>query len=309
MKVERLGIWIKAVRAPFFTATIIPVVLGATFAWHDASLFNWQKLWLTLAGVILIHSGTNLINDYFDHLSGCDEINSNFTPFSGGSRVIQEKQVSAKNIFLAAIFCFALGSIIGLYLNYLSASNVVLILGAIGVFLGFFYTVKSFRIVYGGLGELAVGIGCGLLIVVGTYYVQLRQLPLKVFFVSLPISILIALVLFINEFPDYIADKSVGKKTLVVILGKKRAMILYHALLATTYLIIIFLVLFRFLPFFCLVALFSLPLALNSFVVSRKNFQSVQELLPANALTIGLHSLVGILLCAGLALDKIFLVK
>jgi len=309
MKIERINIWVKAVRAPFFTATIIPVVLGATLAWHDASLFSWTKFWLTLIGAVLIHAGTNLINDYFDHLSGCDEINLNFTPFSGGSRVIQEKLISAKNVFLAAILCFALGSIIGLYLNYLSASNVILILGAIGVFLGFFYTVKSFRIVYGGLGELAVGIGFGLLIVAGTYYVQARQLPLKVFLVSLPVSILIALVLFINEFPDYLADKAVGKKTLVVILGKRRAMSLYHALLAITYLAVICLVLFRCLPFFCLITLFSLPLALKSFVVSRKNFQLVQELLPANALTIGLHSLVGILLCAGLALDKIFLVK
>jgi len=309
MRIERISLWIKAIRAPFFTATIIPVVLGATLAWHDASLFNWQKLWLTLIGVMLIHAGTNLINDYFDHLSGCDEINSNFTPFSGGSRVIQEKLVSAKNVFFAAIACFVLGSIIGLYLNYLSASNVVLILGVSGVFLGFFYTVKPFRIVYGGLGELAVGIGCGLLIVTGTYYVQLRQLPLKIFLVSLPVSILIALVLFINEFPDYLADKSVGKKTLVVILGKKRAMILYHILLAITYLTIIFLVLSRCLPFFCLITLFSLPLAFNAFDISRRNFQSVQELLPANALTIGLHSLIGILLCAGLALDKIFLVK
>ncbi len=309
MQIKQIGLWIKAVRAPFFTATIVPVVLGATLAWHDNSRLNWQKFLLTFIGVAFIHAGTNLVNDYFDHLSGCDEINKNCTPFSGGSRVIQEKQISAKNIFLAAITCFILGSAIGLYLNYLSGSYVVLRLGVVGVFLGFFYTVKFFRIVYGGFGELAVGIGCGLLIVAGTYYVQLEQLPLRVLLVSLPISILVAMILFINEFPDYLADKAVGKKTLVVILGQQRAMTLYHALLASTYLSIIFLVLFKYLPFFCLITLFSLPLALASFDVSRKNFQKIQELLPANALTIGLHSLVGLLLCAGLAMDKIFVVK
>jgi len=304
-----MRIWIKALRAPFFTATIIPVILGATLAWHDGSFFNWPKFWLTLCGVVFIHAGTNLINDYFDHLSGCDAINLTCTPFSGGSRVIQDKQISARNIFLASLFCFTAGSLIGLYLNYLSAGNLVLILGAIGVFLGFFYTVKPLRIVYGGRGELAVGVGFGLLVVAGTYYVQLQQLPLKLFVVSLPVSILIALVLFINEFPDYDADKAVGKKTLVVILGKKRSMILYQILLSVTYLMIIGLVYFKLLPFFCLIALFSLPLVFNSLVVVRKNFQQIQELLPVNALTIGLHSLVGILLSAGLALDKIFLVK
>lgn len=309
MKVKSIGIWLKAARAPFLTAAIIPVILGSILAWHDSSLFSWPRFWFTLSGAVLIHAGANLINDYFDHLSGCDEKNLNFSPFNGGSRVIQEKLVSVKNIFLAAISCFAIGSIIGFYLNYLLASNVVLILGAIGVFLAFFYTVKPLRIVYGGLGELAVGISFGLLVVVGAYYVQLRQLPLKAFLVSLPISILVALILFINEFPDYLADQAVGKKTLVVILGKERAIMLYHAFLLATYLVIISLVWFKFLPLFCLITLFSLPLAWNSFNVSKQHFQQVKELLPANASTIGLHSLVGILLCAGLVLDKIFLVK
>lgn len=309
MKVKQLILWIKTVRAPFFTASIIPVILGSILAWHDSLLFNWYKFWLTLLGAVLIHAGTNLINDYFDHLSGCDEINPNFSPFNGGSRVIQEKLVSAGTIFWAAISCFVLGSAAGLYLNYLSASNVVLVLGVSGVFLGFFYTVKCMRLAYGGLGELAVGAGFGLLIVAGSYYVQIRQLPLKVFLVSLPISILVALIVLINEFPDYFADQAVGKKTLVVILGKQKAIVLYHAFLAVTYLVIIFLVFFKFLPFLCLSTLFTLPLAFRSFEVSRKNFQQIKELLPANALTIRLHSLIGILLCAGLALDKIFLVK
>lgn len=305
MSGERLRIWIKAIRAPFFTASIIPVILGAVLAWHDNSVFYWQRFWFTLLGAVLIHAGTNLANDYFDHCSGCDEANANPTPFSGGSRVIQEKEIPAKSIFFAAVSCCILGGIIGLYLNYLSGSNVILVLGIIGVFLGFFYAAKPFRIVYGGFGELAVGIGFGALIILGTYYVQARHLSLKALLISLPIDILIALVLFINEFPDYTADKSVGKKTLVVILGKNKAMVLYHILLAAVYLAILFLVFFKFLPLFCLIAMLTLPLALKSYIVSKKYFDKVYELLPANALTIALHSTVGILLSIGLALDKL----
>lgn len=299
-------IWLKAIRIPFVTATIIPVALGSIIAWYDTDKFMWMRFWLAMLGALLIHIGTNLANDYFDHLSGCDKANLNPTPFSGGSRVIQQGLIAPRKILYVSLVVFILGSVIGLYLNYLSGKNAILILGIIGVFLGFFYTAKPFRIGYGNLGELAVGVGFGPLMVMGSYYVQAQDLPFRIFLISIPLGILIALVLFINEFPDYAADKAVGKRTLVVILGKKRSVILYHSLLTVTYLTIISLVMFKFLPFICLIALLSLPLAFRAFVISKKNFDKIYELLPANASTIGLHSIIGLLLCIGFILDKAF---
>lgn len=303
---RRIIVWIRAIRAPFLTATVIPVMLGSAAAWHDKGNFFWFKFWLTLSGALLMHIATNLTNDYFDHLSGCDAANKTPTPFSGGSRVIQDGLIGPKKILYAGLLSFVLGSIIGLYLNYVSHANTILILGIIGIFLGFFYTAKPLRIGYGSLGEIAVGVGFGPLMVMGSYYVQARNLPFKAFLISLPVGILIALVLFINEFPDYPADKAVGKKTLVVILGKERAVQLYNLLLILVYLSIIYLVVFGLLPKICLIVFLSLPLALKVFSVSRKNFDKVYELLPANASTIGLHSLIGLLLFAGLMLDKVF---
>jgi 1,4-dihydroxy-2-naphthoate octaprenyltransferase len=252
-----------------------------------------------------MHTATNLTNDYFDHLSGCDEANKTPTAFSGGSRVIQEGLLAPKKIFYAALASLALGSAIGLYLNYLSGANVILILGIIGVFLAYFYTAKPFQIGYGSWGELAVGVGFGPLMLMGAYYVQAQGLPLKVCLISIPIGILIALVLFINEFPDYSGDKSVGKKNLAVILGKKKAVVLYHIFLALVYIIIMYLLASKILPFTCFIVFLSLPLAVKAFVTAQKNFDKIYELLPANASTVGLHSLIGILLCVGLVLDKI----
>ncbi len=299
--------WLKAIRVPFFTATVIPVALGSVIAWYDTNNFMWMRFWLAMFGALLIHIGTNLSNDYFDHLSGCDEANPNPTPFSGGSRVIQEGLISPKKILYVSLVSFILGGAIGLYLNYLCGQNVILVLGLIGVFLGFFYTAKPIRIGYGSLGELAVGIGFSPLIVMGAYYVQAQRLLFKVLLISIPIGILIALVLFINEFPDYLADKAVGKRTLVVTLGKKRAVILYHILLACVYLTVAFLLIFKFLPLMSLIVFLSLPLAIKAYVISKNNFDKIYELLPANAYTIGLHSIIGLLLCAGFILDKIFL--
>lgn len=300
-------IWLKAIRVPFFTATIIPVVLGYLLSWYDGSRFVWQQFTLTLFGAIFIHAGTNLANDFFDHLAGCDEANLTPTPFSGGSRVIQEGRISPKNILCAALVFFIFGSVIGLYLNYICGDNVILILGIIGVFLGFFYSAGPFKIGYGSFGELATGIGFGPLMVMGAYYVGARTLNFKVFMVSIPIGILIALVLYINEFPDYLGDKAVGKRTLVVILGKKKAVLLYDLLLASVYIAVIGLAVFKFLPYSCLLVLLSVPIALKAFAVARNNYEKIYELLPANAATIGLHSIVGILLCAGIVTGKIFL--
>jgi 1,4-dihydroxy-2-naphthoate octaprenyltransferase len=302
----RTKIWLKAIRAPFFTATIIPVTLGAIIAWYDTDFFVWTRFWLTMLGALFIHCGTNLANDYFDYLSGCDQANPTPTPFSGGSRVIQEKLIAPKKILYVSLSSFVLGGTMGFYLNYLSKGNIILILGMVGVFLGIFYSAKPLRIGYGSFGELAVGIGFGPLMVLGAYYVQAQNLSLKVFLISIPLGILIALVLFINEFPDYVADRQVNKKTLVVILGKKKAIGLYHVLLIIVYLLIVLYIMFGVLPFICLISLLSLPLAFKAIVVSKKNFDKVYELLPANAATIGLHSLIGLLFCTGFVLDKIF---
>lgn len=299
-------IWLKAIRIPFFTATLIPVTLGSIVAWHETSNFYWIKFFLALSGALFLHAGVNLANDYFDHLSGCDEKNPTPTPFSGGSRVIQQGLIIPRTVLFASLLFFTFGSAVGLYLNYVSFGNTVLILGIIGVFLGFFYTAGPLRIGYGTFGELTVGIVFGPLMVIGAYYVQAQELPFKIFLISVPAGILIALVLLINEFPDYLADKSVNKRTLVVALGKKKAIVLYQALLAAVYLFVVLAVIFKFLPSISLIVFFSLPLALKAFAVSKNNFHRIYELLPVNAFTIRLHSLNGFLLCAAFVLDKIF---
>ncbi|MDO8489633.1 MAG: 1,4-dihydroxy-2-naphthoate octaprenyltransferase [Candidatus Omnitrophota bacterium] len=302
---NRIAVWLKAMRLPFLTATIVPVIFGSVIAWHNTGEFIWMRFWLVILGASLIHIGTNLANDYFDHLSGADKANPNPTPFSGGSRVIQDGLILPKKILYASLSAFILGSLIGFYLNYLCGQNVILILGAIGIFLGFFYSARPFFIGYRSFGELAVGVGFGPLMVMGAYFVQARNLPFSVFLISIPVGILIALVVFINEFLDYVSDKSVEKNTLVVVLGRKRAITIYHILLLLTYLYVAFLVISRIMPLFCLIVFFSLPLVLKAFTVSRNNFERVYELLPANASTIGLHSIFGFLLCIAYVLDKI----
>jgi len=302
---NNLGLWLRAIRVPFFTATITSGLLGGVCAWNNTGNFNWVYFFLTLLGIALLNAGVNLINDYFDHISSLDEINPNATRFSGGSRVIQEKLISPKKILLAGLAAFAMASIIGLYLNSKTRGNVILLVGIAGILLGYFYTAGPVRIGYTPLGEIVTGFCCGPLIVFGSYYVQAQTANFGIFLVSVPVGILVFLVLLINEFPDYDADSAVNKKTLVVVLGKEKAIKVYSILFGIAYLIMIFGVISRTLPPFTLIALVTFPLCLKAIRVARENYDKIQELLPANAATISLHLLVGLLLTGGYLLEQL----
>jgi len=305
---SKLIIWLKALRLPFLTATIVPILLGSVMAWHQTGQFHWSFFWLAFIGGILIHLGTNLANDYYDHTSRDDWVNRTPTPFSGGSRMIQNGLIPPYQILVTALICFVLGSAIGLYLNHRLPGNTILLLGVCGVFLGFFYTASPIRIGYRGfgIGELAVGLGFGPLMVLGAYYVQAHELNGQVLFASIPVGILIGLVLYINEFPDYEADKSVGKITLPIILGKKVAAQLYVSLIGLTYLVLLGGIILKIFPIWTLIILFTIPIALKAIRTTRLHFDKVYELIPANASTIFLHFSIGLLLSAGFMLDKLF---
>lgn len=302
---NKLKIWLKALRAPFFTASATPVLLGSVMAWAKLGTFNWLYFFLTLIGVVSINAGTNLANDYFDYKSGNDEINKTPTPFSGGSRVIQQKLIKPSNVLVGSLVFFLFACLIGLYLNFSIPGNVILILGLIGIVIGFFYTAEPFRLGYRGFGELWVGLCLGPLVVLGAYYVQVQVLSREALLVSIPLGILVGLILYINGFQDYEADKKVGKKTSIVILGKEKAAKIYYFLIGFVYLWIIGGVIFKVFPLATLIVFLTIPLAIKATKILMKNFDKIYELLPVNAATIKLHLLVGLLLCGGYIIDKI----
>jgi len=301
-----LKIWAKALRVPFFTATIIPIAVGFILAWSSLPQVSWLLFFLLLLSGIFIHAGINLSNDYYDHLSGNDEINTNLTSFSGGSRVIQDKLIPPDKILYAALTFFNLGSVIGIYINLLVPGNVILIIGLLGISLGFFYTAAPLKIGYRGIGEVLVAFGFGPLLVLASYYLQSNSFSIEALFISLPIGILIALVLTIGSFHDYEADKKVDKKTLIVVLGKKKSSLFYVFSIITAYLLIIYGIVKSIIPISVLIVFLTMPIAFIASKIVLKNFDKKDELIPANKLTIGLHFLFGVLIVVSYVLDKLF---
>lgn len=292
-------------RAPFFQAVIVPSLLGTAIVWYRTGKFYWQYFLLATLAVVFINAGTNLTNDYFDHQSRSDDINREATPFSGGSRVIQENLISPGRIYRTSLIFFGLAALIGLYLTF-ARGLLVLVIGILGVLSGYFYTASPIRIGYRGWGELVAGLNCGPLVVAGAYYVQAQTLSLEALFISIPVGLLIAAVLYINEFPDHACDKVAGKNTLIVTMGRERARKGFYSLLLGTYLFIILGAILRIVPWTVIVSLLTFPLAWKAMKIVHSNYSSTQELIPAMSSTVTIHLSVGILLSLGYILARIF---
>ncbi|MFC1504317.1 1,4-dihydroxy-2-naphthoate octaprenyltransferase [Spirochaetota bacterium] len=290
-----IQVWIKAMRAPFFQAVIIPVLVGTAIAYFHTGQFHAGYFILTLIGAICINGGTNLTNDYFDHKTSADDINKNYTPFSGGSRAIQDGILSPRKIITAAMIFFGIAVLIGAFLVY-KRGWILLLIGSIGVLSGYFYTASPFRFGYRGWGEVIAGLDCGPLPVLGAYYVQAQAFSIEALYVSIPIGIFITAVLWINQFPDYSYDKKAKKNTLIVKLGPDKAIKGYLPLMISPYIIIAIGTLLGVIHWVSLFALLSLPLALKAVMTAKVHYKGNKKLIPAMAGTIMTHLATGLLL-------------
>ena len=292
--------WLVIMRLPFLTATFIPIFVGAAVANLSGFPVDWGWLGLTLLGGSLLHIGTNTANDYFDHTSGTDEANYNYmVPFSGGSRSIQMGLISAKGMLTVAIVSFALSAVVGIPLIQ-KAGMPVLWLGLIGFFSGLFYTAPPFRFASRkGLGELIIGLNFGPLMVAGSTLVQTGQLLPEAFLAGIPIGLLVAAIVYVNEFPDHDGDKATGKDTLIVVFGPEKARIGYVLLVAGAFISIIVMALNGTFPMLTLIALVASYFGVRAIQILYKYYDD-RLLQPANAGTINMHFITGVLFCIGI---------
>jgi len=296
----------RATRLPFTIATVVPVLLGAAVAAYHG-YFNPLLLILTLVGAVSIHLGLNMANDYFDTKLGADEINKTPTPFSGGSRIIQYGLLTPSSVITLSTLFYLMGIGIGLYLAFLRGFIPILSIMLLGFLLSFFYTAPPIKLAYRGLGELAVGTGFGPVIVMGSYYVQAQSFHITPLLASIPVGILIALILYVNEIPDMQSDAKAGKITLVVRLREKaRVMQVYKILLALTYLSVVMPFILGYSPLPTLIALLTIPLARKTVKLVDESYGNPYYMIPGLASNIKLATATGIILAAGYAIQAIF---
>lgn len=296
-KPSRWALFVNATRLPFLTATVVPVLIGSAVAWLDGALNLWLA-GLTLLGAAFFHLGTNVMNDYFDHTSGADEANLTPTPFAGGSRLIQRGLVEAGSLRRLAWGLYIAGTLIGVLLVALRGLELAWF-GLAGFLLGYLYTAPPIRLVHRGLGELAVGLGFGPVVVLGSYWVQAQRWSNEALMASVPVGLLIAAVLYINEIPDRFWDERVGKRTLITRISHAAAVSGYALLMGASYLAIAVGVAVRALPAPTLLGLLTIPMAWNAFKLLRRHHAYPYRLIPANATTVFAHLYTGLLMFVG----------
>jgi 1,4-dihydroxy-2-naphthoate octaprenyltransferase len=287
---------LRATRLPFLSATFVPVLLGILIAAADGS-FDLAAAVLTVVGAASVHLGLNVANDVFDTLSGADEANVNPTKYSGGSRVIQYGLVTLRGMALISIAFYAIGAAIGLVLLATRGSTALLWIGLLGIAISVFYTAPPFRLVYRGLGEIAVFLGFGPLMLLGAYVVQTRgEISPGATVASIPIGILVALILYVNEIPDRRADAAAGKRTLPTRWSADTVLRVYAVATGAAFVSVALGVILGVLPLPALLVFLGIPLALRVHAGLRRSYNSPYELMPAMALNIQLHLAVGGLL-------------
>lgn len=294
--------YLKALRLPFLAGSIIPLITASAFVFQRGS-FSLVPFVVALIGLSALHLGSNLLNDYYDS-KGSDPINIRLTPFSGGSRVIQENDIKPNTVLALSLFFFFIGVACGLWFTFWGRPYVLLI-GLFGLLAGWTYSSPPLQLMSRGLGEPLIFFAFGPLITLGTYYVMTDSLSWSAFLLGVPNGFFIMAVIWINEFPDYQADLKANKKNLVIRLGLSRARYLYALIMILPFLVTIFLVYSIDLPLLVIISLGAFPLAIRAIQILWRRHLSFQDLIPAQALTIQTLISVGLLISGALFISKI----
>jgi len=302
---SKIKIWLLQARTPFVTASIIPVLVGTSVGFAVTGSLNVVLFVLALAAIICLHLGANLTNEYFDHLSGNDRLNDNRNPFSGGSGLMLEGLTTPPAVLFAARVVFAAGAISGIAILLITKSAFILTIGLIGLFGGYFYTANPFRFGYRGAGEIVIAFLFGLLPVYGACFLQTGAVSTVALAPALIVSMLIFLIILINEFPDRRADAAVSKRTLVVLLGPGQAAKIYRAALAVSYIIAVTAAIVQpQIRLACLLYLLTTPLAAATLIYLKTDSLAGPDRYRANKFTVLLHLSAGLLMSVGFIITR-----
>ena len=284
-----LSVWLRVIRVRFLLASIIAVSVGLALNWWQNSSFDAFDAALTFAGVMALHASVDLLNDFWDFKRGIDTTTKR-TKMSGGTGVLPEGLLKPKSVYRAGVAFLIIGAAIGGYFVFTDGFTIAVILG-FAILSIYFYSTK---IVDSGLGEFFVAVK-GSMIVIGTVFIQSGEITFESILAGIIVGSLSSLVLFIASFPDHDADKSKGRKTLVIVVGKQNAVKLFWIFPLISYCAILIGVALELFPIISLISFVGIPLMIKSGFGLMKNYDSVDELFPYMSSTLMFSRITGIL--------------
>lgn len=266
MSFSRILFWINNARHVALPQSLLPAVVALACAWREPA-FHWLYALLALVGIAMAHLSFNLFDDYFDYRKSSVNLRDRMASSGMRARIgkcnyITSGKATVKQLLRAALIfgaiAFALGVAIFLYRGF-----PILIFVAIALSLGLFYSAPPFRLSYHGLGEVVIATVFGPLLMGGIYYAAAGTVNNSLWFISIPVGLLIANIIFTHDIMDFEVDKKLGKKTLCVIINNQFVNLLLSAFfIFIPYLLIICGCLFHFLSPWILLTLLTLPQAI-----------------------------------------------
>ncbi len=256
------AIWRQASRAWTLGMPFMCVSVGTFAALYTAGVFSPGKYLLAVTAALALQAGANMVNDYFDFVSGTDSPDWQSPENFGPGLVIQRGYLKPDSVFKGGLVSFAFGIALGVVLVYLCGWP-ILVLGLIGVFGSYFYTAAPLSLAYRGLGDFMVFALMGPGYVLGAYYVQDLQFSWSALIVSIPIGLLCSGVLQANNLRDIDNDSAHNKRTMAVIIGRYAAVRELRFSNLAAYLVVLIGVLSGQLPWLALAVAITAPHALE----------------------------------------------
>ncbi len=270
----------------FFFAGIFPFLLGQIIAFHLQKSLNWHYFWWGFFGVILVLSGVELFNEYFDAKAG-------------GDRIFSQEKPNIPNCLLSlALYSMLFAFFIGLFLS-LKVGWPILLFSILGFLGAYFYVGPPIKWAYRGFGELVIALSYGPFMVLGSYYLQTKRLDSLPLFISLILGLSLFSLAILNEIPDYYQDRLVGKKNIVVRLGKEKSIRLLKMSLLFLFILLGLGVVFKKIPLSGLLGFLTLPWLVKSLGIVQKNYENPRIFIRAINANLVSYLVIVVSLCAG----------
>lgn len=294
-----LQVWWRLLRPHTLTASFVPVFVGTMFAFIHDNIFHFGLFLAMMFAAILIQAATNMFNEYYDFVRGLDKADS-----VGIGGTIVRDGVAPKTIMRLALLFFAGAIVLGIYICIASSWWIALI-GALSMLVGYLYTGGPMPIAYTPFGELCAGFLMGTVMIAISYYIQTLQLSGDVLIISIPIAIFIATIMLSNNIRDLDNDKESGRKTIAILLGRKKAVVFLALLFTIAYVSTAAFIVLGLLPLWSLLTFLSAKTAIDVIIGFQGKTKPI-EMMPAMVKTGKTNTRYGMLLGISLLIGHFF---
>jgi len=262
-------VWWKLTRPHTLTASFAPVFLGTMIALYNANI-DWLLFIAMLLACLLIQAATNMFNEYYDFVRGLDSVES-----VGIGGAIVRNGVKPKTVMQLALLLYLIAAMLGIYICY-ESSWLLLVVGAISMAVGYFYTGGPYPISSTPFGELFSGLFMGMLIVLIAVYIQVGSVPVFAVLLSVPSALLVAAIMLSNNIRDLVEDTIGGRKTMAILVGRKNSITILASYFILSYLWIIGLVVLQIITPWSLLVLLSLKKPIHAIKLFKQTENPIQ---------------------------------